>query len=463
MWNKLISLTLAVAILLLTNGCASVLNGRTQTVMVKTGASDAVVYVNDQRQGSGSMVRTRMARDFNPKQIKVERPGYKPEYAVHRQTKKSWLYIVSWIPFGVFYLLPPLLDRGPKAYNYTSETGLSTHRKVNSKASDQKYMVLKNVNFDVKGEDFIIEKIDFKRFKKGKSSKSGDQTNLNEDIKVDNSIFSNALNAALFETGFIDTSGSILKSRTNNTYVNARVSKMKFITITSYKGYYNRSLICETTIDWEFMDKYSQVKVKKTSTAKSGEFCEYANVLSSKNDEDKLNVIQRAVQDAITNSFYEVIDQSATREWLKVSSDSAGMVRYEPLQIQRGNVARDMKSSIEATTVILTDKGHGSGCVVGTEGYVVTSFHVIAGVDSAIKVAFKDGDTAIATVIRSSEYADLALLKVKKTCKFAFMVSQKPDFEVADEVFAIGTPASVELGQTVSKGIVSGLRKEDAG
>ncbi len=460
MVNKFISYILIIYLVFIQTGCASILNGRNQKVLVMTGSSDATVYVNDVKQGTGANVITKMARDFNPKQVKVERPGYKPEYTVHRQSKRSWLYVMSWIPFVIVYFMPPLLDRGPKAYNYTKQLSLSTVRKVSSKSNDQKYMILKNVNFDVKGEDFVIEDLKYKRFKKGKSSKSGDQVKLNEDIVVDNSIFSNALNAALFETGFIDTSGSILKSRTNKTYVNARVTKMKFTTITSTKGTYTRSLICEATMDWEFMDKYNQVKVKKTNTAKSGEVCNYSSASSS---DDKLNVVQRAVQDAITNSFYYVMDSPEKIEWMKVGTDNNTEAKLTEMEIKRGVVAKDMKSCIEATTVILTNKGHGSGCVIGQDGYVVTSFHVVAGVDSLIKVAFKDGDTAVASIVRVSETADLALLKVNKNCKFVFNVIQKPEFEVADEVFAIGTPASLELGQTVSKGIVSGIRKEEGG
>lgn len=235
---------------------------------------------------------------------------------------------------------------------------------------------------------------------------------------------------------------------------------MNFTQVVSYKGSYNRSLICQATINWEFLDKYGQVKFKKTSTAKSGEFCTYSSGASS--SDGQLNVIQSAVQDAISNSFFDVLADPKAKEFLK-SSDVSTTIALETLNINRGKLVTDMKSGVEATTVILTNKGHGSGCVVGTDGYIVTSFHVVAGVDSTLKVAFKDGDTAVATIVRTSELADLALLKVKKTCIYAFNVTLTPDFEVADEVFAIGTPASVELGQTVSKGIISATRKEVGG
>lgn len=156
MFKKTISYLLIVSTILMSNGCASILNGRYQKVDVFTGSSESTVYVNDVKQGTGTAVRSKMQRDFYPKQVKVERPGYKPVYAVHRQTKKSWLYIMSWIPFVVVYFMPPLLDRGPKAFNYNKSMNLQVDRKVNSKDSTQKYMVLKNVKFDVKKEDFTI-------------------------------------------------------------------------------------------------------------------------------------------------------------------------------------------------------------------------------------------------------------------------------------------------------------------
>ena len=463
MFKSLISYTLIASILFLSSGCASILNGKYQTVMVHTGASDAVVYVNNKKQGTGSDVRAKMQRDYGAKQVKVERPGYKSEYLVHRQSKKSGLVILSWIPFGIFYLVPPLMDRGPKSFNYTKEVTLKNSRKVNSKNADQKYVIMKNINFDVKKEDFLVESIDYKRFKKGKSSKSGDRSTLGEDIKVDNSIFSTALNNALLESGFIDTTAGVLKTKMNTTYVNARVSKMKFTTVNSYKGYYNRSIICESTIDWEFMDKYDQVKFKKTVVGKSGEFCSFPDENLNSKEGQEMSVIQRVVQDAITNSFYELLDNKEAKEWLKVVPDSLGKSTLPVLTINRGTAVKDIKSAMEATTVIMTNKGHGSGCVVGSDGYIVTSFHVVANVDSNIKVLFNNGDTVLAKVERISEISDLALLKVKRTCKASYLISETPAYEIADEVFAVGTPAAIDLGQTVSKGIISGIRKETNG
>ena len=445
-------------VIFISSGCASILNSRNQNVTIKTGSNDATVYVNDVKVGTGSTVVTKMRRDFEPKQVKVDRPGYKPEYYVHRQVKRHWLKYVS---FAFIYPLwmVPLFDRGPKAFNYDKELTVSVKRKINTKQEDQKFMVLKNVDFDVKKDDFKVESIKLKRFKKGKASKKSDQSTGDEDIKVDNTIFSTALNAALYDMGYIDTSGKVLRSRVNTTFVNAKVTKIKFTSITNTKGTYSRSLICETTIEWQFLDQYNQIKVKRTNSAKSGEFTEYSYKSGTG---DQMNAIGRSIYDAITNSFYEVVEKRETKDWLSSKSDTA-VVAMPLMNLKSSTVVKDMKGAVEATVIISTKTGHGSGCVVSEDGYIVTCYHVVAGEDSSIKAIFKSGDTAVAKIVRFSEVADLALLKVEKKCKYTFGLVEKPEFDIADEVFAVGTPASMELGQTVSKGIISGIRKEEGG
>ncbi len=458
--RKAIGQILIVSAIIMSNGCASMLNGRYQNVEVFTGSSESTVYVNDAKQGTGTVVKTKMKRDFNPRLVKVERPGYKPVYAVHRQSKKSWLHLFSWIPFGPIYLFLRNGDNGPKSFDYEKSMVLQVERKVFKKDSTHKFMVLKKVNFDGNEEDYTVERINYKRLKKGLKSKSNHQSKYKGAVSIDNSNFSDDLNTVLYEAGYVDTSGVILKSKLNSTYVVARVKNFNFTYVELFKGSYSLSLICLATIDWEFQDKYEQIKFKITKTAKSGEFCTYKPEAGSSSERTASFLI--TVQDAISNSFYDVMSDPLALEFLK-SSEVNPNLALGTLNISKGRLVSEMKSGVEATTVILTNKGHGSGCVVGKDGYIVTSLHVVAGVDSTIKVAFNDGDTAVATIVRTSEMADLALLKVNKTCNYAFNVTTTPDFEVADEVFAIGTPASVELGQTVSKGIISATRKEVGG
>jgi len=48
-----------------------------------------------------------------------------------------------------------------------------------------------------------------------------------------------------------------------------------------------------------------------------------------------MSVIQRVVQDAITNSFYELLDNKEAKEWLKVVPDSLGKSTLPVLTINR--------------------------------------------------------------------------------------------------------------------------------
>jgi serine protease Do len=83
---------------------------------------------------------------------------------------------------------------------------------------------------------------------------------------------------------------------------------------------------------------------------------------------------------------------------------------------------------------------------------------VVAG-SKKIEVIFSDGTKADATVIRKNEDADLALIKVDKTGLNPLPLCTEKEPEIGIDVWAIGTPKSIELGQSVSKGILSGLRK----
>jgi S1-C subfamily serine protease len=73
----------------------------------------------------------------------------------------------------------------------------------------------------------------------------------------------------------------------------------------------------------------------------------------------------------------------------------------------------------------------------------------------------KDGKEFPALVIRKNEYSDLALLKIESNNAHAFTVPKTKNYRVGDDIFAIGTPKSIELGQSLSKGIISGLRTHD--
>lgn len=99
----------------------------------------------------------------------------------------------------------------------------------------------------------------------------------------------------------------------------------------------------------------------------------------------------------------------------------------------------------------------GSGVIVGSEGLVVSNFHVV-GQATEIRVVLNDRREYAAEVVLTDEESDLAVLQLSAARDLpALPLADSDKAEVGDLVLAIGNPFGV--GQTVSSGIVSGLAR----
>lgn len=104
----------------------------------------------------------------------------------------------------------------------------------------------------------------------------------------------------------------------------------------------------------------------------------------------------------------------------------------------------------------------GSGVIVGKTGLVVTNNHVIAGM-TKVKVGLVDQRQFDAKVLISDANMDLAVLQIEGSHADFPTVPFAPGdgSQVGDLVLAIGNPYG--LGQTVTSGIVSAIRRIDIG
>jgi serine protease Do len=66
-----------------------------------------------------------------------------------------------------------------------------------------------------------------------------------------------------------------------------------------------------------------------------------------------------------------------------------------------------------------------------------------------------------AKVIRTNKYRDLALIKVEGKFEKVFAVNNTKAFKKMQDVYTIGTPKSIELGQSISAGLISNERKTE--
>lgn len=102
----------------------------------------------------------------------------------------------------------------------------------------------------------------------------------------------------------------------------------------------------------------------------------------------------------------------------------------------------------------------GSGFVITQDGYILTNYHVIDGVDD-LKVSFADGTTYDAVLVGGEEDNDIAVLKIDATGLTPVVVGDSNSLKVGEQVMAIGNPLG-ELTFTLTVGYVSALDRNIA-
>ena len=125
-----------------------------------------------------------------------------------------------------------------------------------------------------------------------------------------------------------------------------------------------------------------------------------------------------------------------------------------------GSLAGNMKRIQASVVTIRSGRGIGSGFFVAPD-LILTNAHVV-GTAARHKIVLDSGAEIYARTFRSDVTRDVALLQVETgTYPPLPLQSAKPD--LAEEVYAIGSPIDESLAGTVTKGIVSQFKRDENG
>ncbi len=130
----------------------------------------------------------------------------------------------------------------------------------------------------------------------------------------------------------------------------------------------------------------------------------------------------------------------------------------------------EVVKQVSAAVVVLTSEGRGrtpdsqaSGVIINDGKTIVTNLHAVAGA-SKVSVHFEDGRSVDATgYLGIDEKRDLVCIQIQERFKrisYPALASLK-DLRIGQKVIAIGSPQG--LANTVSEGIISGIREFDEG
>jgi S1-C subfamily serine protease len=465
------------------SGCASVFMLKKQKVTINTGQENATVYVDKEEFGTGSSVRGKVAKT-GTKQIIVKNKDYKDNYVALAPAYRPWGFWVCQvfnIPFDSFFLIPTLWDTwNNKTINYPKVNQLPPAYKLVNKTADDKYIEISTIKLKIKNKNKDIYVFTMKYSKSGmeekmeklEKEKEADEVKAqlalekskkkakilidetDNKIVSDDSRFSDDVYKTLKTTGFIDTVNKVFSDNNNTLVLEAALKKVYFFSIVTKDQEGGNISKAKVFLTWYIKNTYGEVLDSVETKQLSGDFVRSM-------DKEALGAM---CSDAIDISYLKLHEDARMKKHIRQSSKFDIAEPVLTLSAPKA-VISEKSVAMEAAVIVKTDKGHGSGFAITNDGYIVTNYHVVAGRISdkpyAIKVITSSGDELPGKLIRYNKFRDLALIKVDKQFEKAFKVSNSKSFKNMQTVYTIGAPKSVELGQSISSGVISNERKNN--
>lgn len=442
---------------ILVSGCASVFSPKLQEVKIITKNKKSKVYIGTKYAGKGDTVKVILKKDCTPKQVMIETDSFKTEYLALVQNKKSDWFVMTLFPFGIF-IVPPFYDDGDNTWNYSDYYSPGKLRQLHYWSPDKKRLLLNDIKFNITNENSSVNTYDYDDYTEGMPAK---ESIILDSVKYSGIVNDVGITEYLKRTNFIDSTISIFIDNTNTLLLNCCVNKYTVNSIE--RSFIKRGILLDIkdnqnafymnmgfSVQWSVTDLYGDTLLSKGMDNISGDFIisEYGQTVAD----------NAVINDALINSLLDLLDLPEMQKLIQ--TEDSNVVEYENFKINRPQkTPSNIDEALEASLTIKGKSGHGSGFLVSQDGYIITNYHVINN-EKELKAVTKDGKEYIVSVVRFNKDKDLALLKTDGNFQFAFAIPDEKYFKTGQDVFAIGTPNSVILGQSVSKGIISGLRSD---
>jgi len=170
---------------------------------------------------------------------------------------------------------------------------------------------------------------------------------------------------------------------------------------------------------------------------------------------------KKSIKKSFRESLTEFLAMEDVKEAIK-SRDSAvqsTVESWDTLHLTGSEFCASPKEAVKSVVTVINGKSHGSACCIASGGYFITASHVVNGNENNIYILAPDGRKIKCQVLRSNLKHDLALLKADEIIEIKpIRIASENKGKTGSDVYAIGTPFDAELGQSISKGIISGKR-----
>lgn len=145
---------------------------------------------------------------------------------------------------------------------------------------------------------------------------------------------------------------------------------------------------------------------------------------------------------------------------LETPATAAPMPTAGPLAVAYHSDGKPLalQDAANGAVTIFAGDGMGSGVLISPDGYILTNHHVASA--GRVRVRWPDHSESVGQVVRADSRRDVALIKVDAPKGRPLTLRRSP-VDLGETVYAIGTPLRDELQNTVTRGVVSGMRTMD--
>ena len=131
---------------------------------------------------------------------------------------------------------------------------------------------------------------------------------------------------------------------------------------------------------------------------------------------------------------------------------------FNPFGIDNKGQGSNSQNQNQGSDTEKVEIGGGTGFIVSPDGYIITNRHVVSDEDADYTVMINDGTKVEAKVLAIDTYLDIAIIKIEKDGLPYVNLGDSDNLKIGQTVIAIGNSLG-EFRNTVSKGIVSGLKR----
>lgn len=209
-------------------------------------------------------------------------------------------------------------------------------------------------------------------------------------------------------------------------------------------------LRCSVGIEWQLLDRERDEVVYRVLSRYAG--------LDLPRDNNALigrNLVLGALHSLLSRArFRALLDAQGTA---LPADDDFPLATFAACAAKPRELPADFEDIANGTVIIKSAGGTGSGFSLTADGLIMTAAHVVSA--GKVEVHTRDGKKLEARVVRISHKHDVALLwlgaaEIARPC----LALEPTPQSTGTDVYAIGSPGGEQLGFSLSRGIVSGLR-----